>query len=78
MVDNDIRANGMRYLLERFRNDHFFFSQLRVLDLTNNNIREEGIMYLSLLIHNNICPNLEELSLISKSVSKGIVHLSYR
>ena len=78
MIDNDIRANGMRCLLEHFRNDHFFFSQLRVLDLTNNNIREEGIMYLSLLIHNNLCPNLEELSLISGFVSKGMAYLRYR
>ena len=68
----------MLYLLECFRNDRFFFSQLRVLDLTNNNIREEGMTYLALLIHTNCCPNLEELSLVSKFISKRIVRLKYR
>lgn len=37
-----------------------------MLDLTNNRIGAEGMLYFTAMIHNNNCPNLEELSLISR------------
>lgn len=65
--------------MNEFRTDRFFFPHLRILDLTNNNLREEGIMYLSILIHSNNCPNLEELSLISIiMIYKIFLKLSFR
>ena len=64
-LDNDIRAKGVLNLFAGFRYESFFFPKLQVLDLTNNRIGAEGMLYFTAMIHNNNCPRLEELSLIS-------------
>ena len=63
-LDNGIRAKGILNLFAGFRYESFFFPNLRVLDLTNNRIGAEGMLYFTAMIHNNHCPHLEELALI--------------
>ena len=77
-VDNGIKKEGMEILYQYFRNYSFFFSSLTILDLTSiydnritfvdNDIRVEGMIYLTLMIKNNNFPYLQELSLVSNRI----------